>query len=79
MHSKEVWEVYQTRQQGHFTQSHCKSKKQTDIGKSMRVGGAVSYSQEQLWAMQWESCRGPFVFLEAKREKGPPEILLWHA
>lgn len=55
VHPKEVWGVYQKKQQGHFMQSHCKSKRQTDNGKSMWVAGAISYSQEQLSASQRES------------------------
>ena len=50
-------------------QSHCKSKKQTDVAKSMWVGVTVSYHQEWLWASQRELyAKGP-SFLGG-RERG---------
>lgn len=60
-------------------QSLCKSKKQTDIGKSVWPGAAVHYSQEQLWASQSAEVigKGPFVFLESRTGKGLLEILQW--
>lgn len=61
-------------------QSHCKSKKQTDVAKSMWVGVTVSYHQEWLWASQWELyAKGPSLFGGARKRKGLLEGLQWQA
>lgn len=55
-------------------QNHCKSTKQTDLGKSVWVGAVFSYNQEQLWASQSAGVIG-----RVQREKGVLEILQWQA
>lgn len=55
-------------------QNHCKSTKQTDLGKSVWVGAVFSYNQEQLWASQSAGVIG-----RVQREKGVLKILQWQA
>lgn len=52
-------------------QNHCKSTKQTDLGKSVWVGAVFSYNQEQLWASQSAGVIGkaPFVLPESRGRK----------